>query len=70
MQIDPVVSRFVDGGIELYCPKCENREWQPELHEGFSLFHVWHEYHGCQEIHTKCTVCENKHVARTSSPRC
>lgn len=69
MQIDPVRSHEVDGGIELLCPKCDNREWQPLDHGGFERFAVWPERNACQEIHTRCKQCDNKHVARTSSPR-
>lgn len=67
MQIDPVISREVDAGIELLCPKCKNQEWQPLEHEGFEKFKVWTERHASQEIHTQCLECDNKHVARTSS---
>lgn len=67
MQINPVRSREINGGIEIMRPKCKNQEWQPLEHDGFKYFRVWTERHACQEIHTQCLKCDNKQISRTSS---
>ncbi|WP_106478090.1 hypothetical protein [Phytohalomonas tamaricis] len=67
MQIDPVQFREVNGGHEMYCPKCKTRELRPDDSKKWENFDVWMEYKGCNEIHTLCKMCGNTYVVRTVS---